>query len=153
MAADNGSAQSTTVWPLPKFYFEVKWDSAVMHFQEVSGLDAEAQPIEYRHGDSPQFSVIKMPGLKKFSDVTLKKGAFKGDNKFWDWFNEIKMNTIKRKTVTISLLDETGAPTMVWTLANAWPIKVTGTDLKAEGNEVAVETIVICHEGLTIANA
>jgi phage tail-like protein len=152
MAANDGSAQSTTVWPLPKFYFEVKWDSAVMHFQEVTGLDVEAQPLEYRHGDSPQFSVIKMPGLKKFSDVTLKKGVFKSDNKFWDWFNQIKMNTIKRKPVTISLLDETGAPTMVWTLANAWPSKVTGTDLKAEGNEVAVETIVICHEGLTIAN-
>jgi phage tail-like protein len=153
MAADDGSAQSTTVWPLPKFYFEVKWDNAVMHFQEVSGLDAEAQPLEYRHGDSPQFSTIKMPGLKKFSDVTLKKGVFKSDNKFWDWFNQIKMNTIKRKPVTISLLDEAGAPTMVWTLTNAWPSKVTGTDLKAEGNEVAVETIVICHEGLTIANA
>jgi phage tail-like protein len=152
MAANDGSAQSTTVWPLPKFYFEVKWDNAVMHFQEVSGLDAEAQPLEYRHGDSPLFSVIKMPGLKKFSDVTLKKGVFKSNNKFWDWFNEIKMNTIKRKPVTISLLDEAGAPTMVWTLANAWPSKVTGTDLKAEGNEVAVETIVISHEGLTIAN-
>ena len=151
--ADDGSAQSTTVWPLPKFRFEVKWDSAVMHFQEVSGLDAEAQPIEYRHGDSPQFSVIKMPGIKKYSDVTMKKGVFKSDNKFWDWFNEIKMNTIKRKPVTISLLDEGGAPTMVWTLANAWPNKVSGTDLKSTGNEVAVETIVISHEGLTIANA
>jgi phage tail-like protein len=151
--ADDGSAQSTTVWPIPKFRFEVTWDSAVMHFQEVSGLDVEAQPIEYRHGDSPQFSVVKMPGIKKFSDVTLKKGVFTSDNKFWDWFNEIKMNTIQRKTVTISLLDEAGAPTMVWTLANAWPTKISGTDLKAQGNEVAVETIVISHEGLTIATA
>lgn len=63
------------------------------------------------------------------------------------------MNTIKRVPVIISLLDETGKPTMVWTLANAWPTKITGTDLKAEGNEVAVETIEIAHEGLTIANA
>lgn len=151
--ADDGSAQSTTVWPLPKFRFEVKWDDAVMTFQEVSGLDVEAQPIEYRHGDSPQFSVVKMPGIKKFSDVTMKKGVFKSDNKFWDWFNELKMNTIKRKPVTISLLDETGAPTMVWTLANAWPSKISGTDLKATGNEVAVETIVVSHEGLSIGKA
>ncbi len=151
--ADDGSAQSTTVWPLPKFRFEVKWDDKVMHFQEVSGLDVEAQAIEYRHGDSPQFSVLKMPGIKKYSDVTMKKGVFKSDNKFWDWYSEIKMNTIKRKPVTISLLDESGAPTMVWTLANAWPNKISGTDLKATGNEVAVETIVISHEGLTIANA
>jgi phage tail-like protein len=151
--ADDGSAQSTTVWPLPKFRFQVKWDDAVMSFQEVSGLDVEAQPLEYRHGDSPAFSVIKMPGIKKYSDVTMKKGVFKSDNKFWVWFEEIKMNVIKRKAITIMLLDEAGGSTMVWKLANAWPTKITGTDLKSTGNEVAVETIVIAHEGLTIANA
>lgn len=150
--ADDGSAQSTSVWPMPKFHFQVKWDSNVMSFQEVSGLDVQSEEIKYRHGDSPEFSPIKMPGLKKVGNVTMKKGIFKADNKFWDWFNEIKMNTIKRVPVTISLLDETGAPTMVWTLANAWPTKITGTDLKSEGNEVAVETIEIVHEGLTIAN-
>lgn len=151
--ADDGSAQSGTVWPISKFRFEVKWDSNVMSFQEVSGLDVEAQPIEYRHGDSPSFSVIKMPGIKKYGNVTMKKGVFAKDNKFWDWFNQIKMNTIKRIPITISLLDEAGKPTMVWNLTNAWPTKITGTDLKADGNEVAVETIEIAHEGLTIANA
>ena len=151
--ADDGSAQSTSVWPLPKFHFQVKWDAEVMSFQEVSGLDIEAQPIEYRHGDSPEFSTIKMPGIKKSGNVTMKKGVFKSDNKFWDWFNQIKMNTIKRVPVTISLLDETGAPTMVWTLANAWPTKLTGTDLKSDGNEVAIESIEITHEGITMANA
>jgi len=150
---DDGATQSTTLWPLPKFRFEVKWDSTVMSFQEISGLDAEAQVLEYRHGDSPEASVIKMPGMKKYSDVTMKKGVFKADNKFWDWFNEIKMNTIKRKPVTISLLDEAGKPTMVWTLKNAFPMKVQGTDLKSTGNEVAVETIVVAHEGLTVANS
>lgn len=147
------STSSGAVWPLPKFYFEVKWDDTVMRFQEVSGLDVESQPIEYRHGDSPQFSIIKMPGIKKYSDVTMKKGVFKSDNQFWEWFNQIKMNTIQRKSVTISLLDEGGQPTMVWTLANAWPNKITGTDLKATGNEVAVETILFSHEGLTVNSA
>jgi len=150
--ADDGSAQSKTVWPLAKFYFEVKWDSEVMSFQEVSGLDVEAQVIEYRHGDSPQFSTIKMPGIKKSNNVTMKKGVFKSDNKFWDWFNKIKLNTIKRVPVTISLLDEGGDATMVWTLTNAWPTKITATDLKADGNEAAIETIEITHEGITIAN-
>ncbi|MFM9969258.1 MAG: phage tail protein [Burkholderiales bacterium] len=151
--ADDGSKQSATVWPLPKFRFEVKWDKDVMSFQEVSGLDVEAQPIEYRHGDSPESSVIKMPGIKKYGNVTMKKGVFSKDNKFWDWFNQIKTNTLKRIPITISLLDEGGKPTMVWNLINAWPTKITGTDLKADGNEVAVETIEIAHEGLTIANA
>jgi len=151
--ADDGSAQSTTVWPIPKFYFEVKWDKQVMSFQEVSGWDTETQPIEYRHGDSKEFSTITMPGIKKFGNITMKKGTFKSDNKFWDWYKQIKMNTIKRIPVTISLLDEKGKPTMVWTLTNAWPTKISGTDLKSDGNEVAVETIEISHEGLTISNA
>lgn len=150
--ADDGSTQSQTVWPLPKFYFQVKWDSNEMSFQEVSGLDVQAEEIKYRHGNSKDFSPIKMPGLKKYGNVAMKKGVFKGDNKLWEWFTQINMNTIKRVPVTISLLDETGAPTMVWTLANAWPTKITGTDLKSEGNEVAIETIEIVHEGLTIAN-
>ena len=123
-----------------------------MSFQEVSGLDIQSEEIKYRHGDSPEFSVIKMPGMKKVGNVTMKKGVFKSDNKFWDWFTQIKMNTIKRLPVTISLLDEGGNATMVWTLTNAWPTKITGTDLKSEGNEVAIETIEIVHEGLTIAN-
>ncbi len=147
-----GEAQDN-VWPLPKFYFNVEIGPlAEATFQEVSGLEVEAQVIEYRHGNSPEFSTIKMPGIKKFSDITLKKGVFKSDNKFWDWFNQIKMNTIERQPVTISLLDEGGSPTMVWKLANAWPTKITGTDLKSDGNEVAVETLVLAHEGLVIEN-
>jgi phage tail-like protein len=150
--ADDGASQSATVWPMPKFYFRVKWDSNEMSFQEVSGLDIQSEEIKYRHGNSPVFSVIKMPGLKKYGNITMKKGVFKGDNKFWDWFNQIKMNTIKRVPVTISLLDEEGNDTMVWTLTNAWPTKISSTDLKSEGNEVAIESIEIVHEGLTIAN-
>ena len=151
--ADDGAKQSTTVWPVPKFHFEVKWGSTVMSFQEVSGLEVETQVIEYRAGSNKVFSTVKMPGIKKFTNVTMKKGIFKADKKFWDWFSEIKMNTIKRVPITISLLDEDGAPTMVWTLANAWPSKITGTDLKAEGSEVAVEAIEIKHDGLTVSNA
>jgi len=146
--ADSGE----TAWALPKFSFKVEIGGQTVGFQEVSGLDAEAQPIEYRRGESKEFSVIKMPGLQKLSNVTLKRGVFVNDNAFWDWHQQITKNTIKRGAVTISLLDENGNPTMVWTLQNAWPTKVTAPDLKADGNEVAVESIELAHEGLTIAN-
>ncbi|MDO5968959.1 phage tail protein [Flavivirga aquimarina] len=151
--ADDGSAQGA-IWPLTKFYFKVNLGSQdnTASFQEVSGLDTETQVVEYRHGDSKTFSTIKMPGIAKFSNVTLKKGVFVKDNNFWKWYDAIKMNTIKRETVVIQLLDQTGAPTMTWTLTNAWPTKITATDLKSDGNEVAVETLELAHEGLTIAN-
>lgn len=147
-----GEAQDSN-WPLPKFYFSVDWGSTTnIPFQEVSGLEIEAQPIEYRHGNSPLFSTINMPGIIKNSHVTMKKGVFVNDNAFWDWYNKIKMNTIERQNVVIKLLDESGSPTMTWTLNNAWPSKISSTDLKSDANEVAIETIEISHEGLTIAN-
>jgi phage tail-like protein len=141
------------VWPLPKFSFVVMIDGKEAPFQEVSGLDMEAQVIEYRAGNAKTNATIKMPGIMKFGNVTLKKGIFAKDNAFWDWFSQNKLNTIKRVPLVIQLLDQDGKPTMVWTLSNAWPTKVTGTDLKADGNEVAVETIEVAHEGLTVANA
>lgn len=149
--ADDGSAQGR-VWPLPKFYFTVESDSlGVCHFQEVSGLDTESEILEYRDGDSPVFSSNRMPGMRH--NVTLKKGVLEGDHtRFYDWFGEIKINVIKRETLTIKLLDETGTPTMVWTVKNAWPVKLSGTDLKSEGNEVAIETLEIAHEGIEIQN-
>lgn len=147
---DDGATQSETIWPMPKFFFSVTWGGNEIAFQEVSGLDVQSEEIKYRHGNSKQFSVIKMPGMKKFGNVTMKKGVFKGDNKFWDWLKQIELNTIKRVPVVISLMDQAGAAVMVWTLTNAWPTKISSTDLKSEGNEVAIETIEIVHEGLTI---
>jgi phage tail-like protein len=153
MATDDGSKEGA-IWPLPKFRFEVDLGSELqgVAFQEVSGMEVETQMIEYRHGNSPVFSTIKMPGIQKYGNVTMKRGIFVNDNTFWNWCQEIKMNTVKRRTVLIKLLDEAGAVTMQWQLNNAWPTKITGTDLKADGNEVAVDTIEIAHEQLIITN-
>lgn len=139
-------------WPLPKFFFSVSIGDDIP-FKEVSGLDAEAQPIAHRAGDAKLWSVIRMPGLIKAGNVTLKKGVVTNSDAFWNWHSEIQLNTIKRQSITISLLDQNGKATMVWTLANAWPTKITGTDRKADGNEVAVETLEIAHAQLTIANS
>ena len=129
------------IWPLPKFHFKVEIEGGIVaSFQEVSGLDMEVDVIEYRHGDNPDFSTIKMPGLRKGSDVTLKKGIFTGDVAFYDWFNEIQMNTVERKTVQVMLLNEKGDSEIIWTLTNAFPKQVQGTDLNSSSSEVAVES-------------
>ena len=154
-AANTGGNQGSggTEWPRANYRFmvDIGMGEGEVPFQEVSGLDVETQIIEYRADNSPTFSTIKMPGIQKSGNVTLKKGIFAKDNKFVEWQRNIKLNTTQRTTVTIKLLDDSGAPVMTWTLANAWPTKITGTDMKSDGNEVAVESIEIAHEGATVS--
>lgn len=150
---DDDSKEDST-WPLPKFRFEVDLgtDLKGVNFQEVSGMDKEVQVIEYRHSNSQLSSTIKMPGIAKYGNITMKRGIFVNDNNFWKWMDEIKMNTIKRRTVLIKLLDENGKVSMKWQLNNAWPTKITGIDLKSDTNEVAVDTLEVAHEQLVVTN-
>jgi len=151
--ADDASKQAQDARLLPTFRFLVDFgDDRKGQFQEVSGLDAQAQPMGDRHSDSEDFSKIKMPGLNKNNNITMKRGVFKNDSTFRDWFSDIKSDTRRRRTVVISLLDPTGAAICIWNLQNAWLVKITGPALNAKGNDVAIESIEIAHEGLTIAN-
>ncbi len=140
------------MYPLPKFHYQVEWGGTKIGFSEVSGLDVETEVIEYRHSDSKEYNKIKMPGMQKYSNITLKRGTFRSDNEYYDWWNTVKLNTIERRDITISLLNEEHEPVVVWKIKNAWPTKVQSTDLKSDGNEVAIETLELVHEGLTIQN-
>ncbi len=141
-----------TDYPLPKFHFLVEWGGTKIGFSEVSGLDVETEVIEYRDGLQPTYSKRKMPGMQKYSNITLKRGVFQSDNEFYDWWNTVKLNTIERRDIVISLLNEEHEPVVTWKVINAWPVKVQSTDLKSDGNEVAIETLELAHEGLTIQN-
>lgn len=137
-------------YPLPAFSFLVDWGGKRMGFSEASGLTEENQPIEYRDGSSPEYSPVKMPGLRKFSNITLKRGIVKGDNEFFDWLSTIQLNTVTRRDIHISLLNEQQKAVMTWTALKAFPIKIDGPHFKSTGNEVAIESIDIAHEGLQI---
>jgi phage tail-like protein len=151
---EDNKKNDKVLWPMPKFRFAVDFGTEIkgVAFQEVSGIETETQIIEYRAGNSKPFSTVKMPGLVKYGNVTLKRGVFVNDNAFWNWHKQLTMNQIKRQTVLIKLLDESGKVTMQWQLNNAWRTKITSTDLKSDGNEVAIDTIEIAHEGLVISN-
>ncbi|MDO8951512.1 MAG: phage tail protein [Draconibacterium sp.] len=141
-----------TNYPLVKFHFQVEWGGTKIGFTEVSGLDVETEIVEYRDGASPEYSKIKMPGMQKYSNLTLKRGTFKSDNEYFKWWNTVKLNTIERRDITISLLNEDHDPVVTWKVKSAWPTKIQSTDLKADGNEVAIESMEIVHEGLVIQN-
>lgn len=139
-------------YPLPVFHFIVNWGGTQVGFSEVSGLNIESQVIEYRDGASPEYSSRKMPGLRKYANITLKRGIMKSDNEFYKWLNTTKLNTVERRDLIISLLNEEHEPVMSWKVVNAFPVKVEGPGLKATGNEVAIESIELAHEGLSIEN-
>jgi len=137
-------------YPVSAFHFQVEWGGTRIGFTEVSGLSIELQTIDYREGSSLEYQVTKMSGIPQYSNITLKRGIFRGDNEFFQWLNAVKMNNTDRRELTISLLDEEHNPVMVWKVKEAWPSKVEGPSLNSTGNEVAVESIDLSHEGLTI---
>ena len=138
-----------TPWPIPSFQFQVMVGKTEISCQEVSGLDIEVDVNEYRKGNNPSFSVVKMPGLKKYSDITMKKGIFKGDQALYDFFTKVQMNMVERQTITIALIDsDLKTQLFIWTLINAYPKKVTGASMNAKTSEAAIEEIVFAHEGI-----
>lgn len=139
-------------YPLPKFHFLVEWGGVRIGFTEVTGLDMQVEAIEYREGNSPEYHKLKIPGMHKFSNITLKRGTIQGDSDFYRWINTINLTVAERRDIVISLLNESHSPVMTWKAKNAFPVKVQASDLKSDGNEVAIESIEIAHEGLNILN-
>ncbi len=139
-------------WPVSKSRFELDFGdgSPVIAFQEVSGLDTDSPVIEYRKSDSAHFSVQKMTGMSKNRSIVLKKGIIKLDHTIWNWIEQHNANRIDKRSITIKLLNEEGKVLITWRLDNAFPIKVISADLKSDGNEVAIETIELSHDGILV---
>lgn len=139
-----------TAYPITAFHFTVDWGGSSSSFTEVSGLKHEIEVVEYRTGDMPEYTKVKMPGMQKFGNITMKRGVVPADNEFIDWLYQTKMNKPERRTITISLLNEEHSPVMTWKVKNCFPVSVEGPGLKADGNEVAIETLELAHEGFTV---
>jgi phage tail-like protein len=115
-------------------------------FRECSGLDSAQDPISYREGTDP-ITTRSLPGLVKYSHITLKWGMT-DDTALWDWRQKATDGKVERKNGSIVLLDDTGEEKMRWNFHDAWPTKWTGPSFNATGNEVAIETLEIAHEGV-----
>lgn len=132
------------------YHFQVQWGGTRTGFSEISGLDIEIETVSFREGSSPVDSERKMPGLRKFSNITLKRGLLKGDNEFFEWINTKQMGTIQKRDIIISLLDEQHQPAIIWKVKNAFPVKYNGPVLAANSSEIAIESLEITHEGIKV---
>ena len=118
-------------------------------FSEVSGLSAEVTAVEYREGTDKQPHMREMPGLFKFANVVCKRG-YSDDKTLWQWYMNIFNGQADRRNVAIVLLNERREQVLRWNCENAWIRKIEGPALKASGNEVAMESMELVHEGLTL---
>jgi len=137
-------------FPLPKFHFSVEWGGTKIGFSEVSGLNKELEILEYREGSSPEYFKRKMPGMHKLSNITLKRGVFKGDNEFYEWYNTVALNTVSKRDITISLLNENHEPTIVWKVKDCFIVSLKCTDLKSDENANAIDSVEIANHGFTM---
>ena len=135
-------------YPHGKFNYQVEIDGLEAGgFSEVTGFDASIDVIEYREGDMTQ-TPIKVPGLKKYGNITLKQGLV-DSMVLYEWMTAGLEGDVERKTLTITLLDIAGSPAASWQVINAWPVKYTAPDFNATSSEVAIESLEIAHEGMT----
>ena len=117
-------------------------------FSECSGLSSEVDVIEYRSGSDPG-SARKLPGIRKFANIVLKRGITK-NRELWDWYKTVLDGNVQRKAGSIVLLDDAGQEVLRWNFKQGWPRKYEGPTLNAASSEVAIETIEITHEGLEL---
>jgi phage tail-like protein len=133
--------------PFSSFNFLVEIDGVTTAgFSECTGINTETDPIEYRNGNE-DITVRKLPGLKKFGNITLKRG-FTNSKELWDWRKKVMDGKTERKSGAIVLLNEARQPALRWNFREAWPRKLDAPSFNAKNNEVAIETLEIVCEGI-----
>ncbi len=164
--ADAYKNDKNSDYPLTKMNFLVTVNNiaGTAAFSEVTGVEATVDVIEFRQSNSASLAPVKIPGLVKHGNVTLKMGYII-NSPFKTWIQECVSETrgqIPRQNVTIELIDiNPGAPaqlvtaatgTRQWTLTNAWVTKYSAPDLDAKTSDVAIESVEIAYEELVIPN-
>jgi phage tail-like protein len=136
--------------PLSNFNFLVETGGVLAAgFSEVTGMNAEMQVVEYREGRDPNANTRKLPGLAKYGNIMFKKGITTNLD-FFNWFKSGIDGELLRIDLSILLLDELRQETVRFNVRQAWPVKFGAPDLKAAANEIAITSLEIAHEGLTI---
>lgn len=135
--------------PYRAFNFLVEIDGVtVAGFSEVSGLTTETDIVEYRNGNE-EITVRKLPGLRKFTNISLKRGYTQG-RELWEWRKKVMDGQTERQSGAIVLLDEARETALRWNFREGWPSKWEGPSLNAKNNEVAIESLEIAVEHLEL---
>ena len=136
--------------PLRSANFLVEIDGVTRsRFTSVEGLESEVDVIEEREGYVPR-QTQKVPGSTHTHNLVLRWPT-DDDRELNDWYQRILDGQLDRRNGSIILLDETGNARVRWNFTNAWPAKWRGPSFDAEGNDIAIETLELAHEGISLA--
>ena len=136
--------------PYRSYNFRVEIDGiSVGAFSECSGLTAEGDSVDYREGTDLRPNVRKLVGLRKYTNITLKRG-YTQNREFWNWYANIRNGIADRRNLSIILMDEQHRDVLRWNVEDAWINKIEGPSPKASGNEIALESIELIHEGILL---
>jgi len=145
-------------WPILRFHFNVRIDGSEISFHEVTGLEQEVEIVKYRFGSDKNFYLKKLPGLIQYPNLVCKKGVYKSDKNLSNLFKKLEEskvyyangNTRKGFVITVVLLDAEANTIMTWELKDAFPVKYSSPELKADASEVAIEYMEFTYEKLEI---
>lgn len=133
--------------PLRSFRFRLEIDGVQRAgFSECTGFDRSIDAIDYRQGSEPA-RARKLPGLAKYGNVILERGLT-DSTELYDWHRQIVNGDQVRKNVAIVVVDEQGSEQARFEILEAWPCKYDSTELDAKSNDVGVETLELCNEGV-----
>lgn len=136
--------------PYRGYNFRVEIDNTtIASFSECSGLSGEGEATDYREGADVLQSVRKLPALRSYMNITLKRGITSTDELF-QWYANIANGIPDRRNATIILMNELREDVMRWNVENAFVNKYEGASLNATSNDVAIETVELVHERLTV---
>jgi phage tail-like protein len=143
--AETGSRQD----PLTSFNFIIDIQGVRAGFSEVGGLSTETDIVEYREGNE-DITARKLPGKRKYANISLKRGYAVNGKDLWEWRKSVIEGRTQRLSGTITLLDESRKPALVWRFFEAWPNKWAGPAMNAKNNDIAIEEMELAVEGLEL---
>jgi phage tail-like protein len=136
--------------PFRTFNFRLEVDGLeVAAFSEVSGLQSEGEVADYRTGMDMPLTTRKLIGLRKYGPITLKRGMVQ-DSTLWDWYRNIANGDPDRRNGSVILMDEQRNDVLRWNFESAWPNKISASEFKASGNDIAVESVELVIENLVL---
>lgn len=141
--------------PVLNFHFQVDWGGSRTGFTHVEGLTAETDVTYYREGDEREYDPRPIPTLTRYEDIALQRGIVTGDNEIHAWFQTVEAMKTERRDITISLLNQEHQPVVTWKVKGALVRRIDGPLLSGTGEHggIAIERMVLAHEGFTIEHA